>query len=148
MSIMFVSKYNMQYCIQFVNKESTLPFSLLLFLVRRNFAKKGVTVVIGVLFKVNVKCDLLLWKNHFLHARCHTPFSLTPVSGMLYECSCQPPTSSNIENWLGVADRWHHITHRTWCHLCKKKLVDSYCHGYFKWRKTCKKDVVGLRLVL
>ena len=97
-----------------------------------------------MLFKVNVKCDLLLWKNHFLHARCHTPFSLTPVSGMLCECSCQPPTSSNIENWLGVADRWHHITHRTWCYLCKKNSLTPTVMNISNDAKRAKKMLLAL----
>ena len=51
----------MQYCmIQFVNKESPLPFSLLLFCSQKKFCKKGETMVIGVLFNMNMKCDLLL----------------------------------------------------------------------------------------
>ena len=41
--------------------------------------------------------------------------------------SCQPPTSSNIENWWGRDDS--HNAHVTWCHLRKK---------------TSEKDVVGI----
>ena len=33
---------------------------------------------------------------------------------------CQPPTSSNIENWWERDDKWRHNDHGTWHHLCKK----------------------------
>ena len=33
---------------------------------------------------------------------------------------CKPPTSSNIENWLGRNGRWRNISHGTWGHLSKK----------------------------
>ena len=29
-------------------------------------------------------------------------------TGLTLDQSCQPPTSSNIENWWGVRDRWRH----------------------------------------
>ena len=42
---------------------------------------------------------------------------------------CQPPTSSNIENWWERDDKWCHNDYGTWHHL---------------WKKLHKKDVVGI----
>ena len=62
--------------IQFANKDSLfsspgLVFAchyIIFFVVKRNFAKKRVIVVIGVLHNMKVKCDLLRRKMFF--SRC------------------------------------------------------------------------------
>ena len=67
--------------------------------------------------------------THFWHAilLCAVDLQLLitkeawPHTCYLNECqnqSCQPPTSSNIENWWARDDS--HNAHVTWCHLRKK----------------------------
>ena len=51
---------------------------------------------------------------------------------------CQPPTSSNIENWWGRG--WKITSWRSWCHLWKKCLIITNSW----WHKIHEKDVVGI----
>ena len=44
---------------------------------------------------------------------------------------CQPPTSSNIENWWERDDKWCHNDHGTWHHLWKK--LHKNCSIWPNW---------------
>ena len=46
---------------------------------------------------------------------------------------CQPPTSSNIENWWGVGDRWHHNAGHMKSFFGEKKAQKRCCFNCNIW---------------